>query len=97
MTQTKNRRTKRRPIKTPRMPGVTYTVSDGELVLVLETCEEGGYCVTSPFDPALITQADTLEEAFEMARDAAQLLREARTQLQEERREGRRAKARASL
>ena len=57
-----------------------YTVSDGELVLFLWPAKEGGYGVTSPFDPALITQADSLEEAFLMARDAAALLREARSQ-----------------
>jgi antitoxin HicB len=51
-----------------------YTVSDGELVLFLWPAEEGGYNVSSPLDPALITQAETLEEAFEMARDAMELL-----------------------
>lgn len=55
-----------------------YTVSDGKLVLNLETAEEGGYIVTSPLDPELITEADTLEEAFDNARDAAQALKEAR-------------------
>ena len=47
-----------------------YTVSDGELVLFLWPAEEGGYGITSPLDPALISQAETLEEAFMMARDA---------------------------
>ena len=55
---------------------IKYTVSDGKLVLTLEVCEEGGYCVTSPFVPGLVTQAETLEEAFEMARDAISLLKE---------------------
>jgi antitoxin HicB len=56
-----------------------YTVTDGRLVLVLELDEEiGGYCVTSPFNPDIITQADTLEEAFEMARDCAATMRAAR-------------------
>ncbi len=59
-----------------------FTVSDGKLVLVLESAEEGGYVVTSPLDPGLITEADTLEEAFENARDAARELRAARRQLQ---------------
>ncbi len=58
---------------------IKYTVSDGKLVLTLEVCEEGGYCVTSPFVPGLVTEADTLEEAFEMARDAAAMLKEVRT------------------
>lgn len=55
---------------------IKYTVSDGKLVLTLEVCEEGGYCVTSPLNPDVLTQADSLEEAFEMARDAISLLKE---------------------
>jgi antitoxin HicB len=58
-----------------------YTVSDGDLVLTLELAEEGGYVVTSPMDPELVTQAETLAEAFENARDAAQALRESRQKL----------------
>ncbi len=58
-----------------------YTVSDGKLVLNLETAEEGGYIVTSPLDPELITQAETLEEAFANARDAAQALKQSRIKL----------------
>ncbi len=58
-----------------------YTISDGKLVLNLEPAEEGGYVVTSPLDPELITQAETLEEAFANARDAAQALRQARVKL----------------
>lgn len=56
----------------------SYTVSDGQLVLTLEAAEEGGFVVTSPLDPELITQAETLDEAFENVRDAAEALREAR-------------------
>ncbi len=59
----------------------TYTVSDGELVLMLEVLPEedgGGYGVTSPLEPQLVTEAKTFEEAFEMARDAIQSLRESR-------------------
>ncbi len=55
-----------------------YTVSDGELVLFLWPAEEGGYGITSPLDPALISQAETLEEAFVMARDAWALLKSTR-------------------
>ncbi len=55
-----------------------FTVSDGEMVLTLERAEEGGYLVTSPFDPELVTEAETIEEAFEMARDAAEGLRKVR-------------------
>lgn len=58
-----------------------YTVSDGKLVLNLEVAEEGGYVVTSPLDPELITQADTVEAAFANARDAAQALKQSRTKL----------------
>ena len=42
-----------------------YTVSDGKTVLTLQEAEEGGYIVTSPLDPQLITEADTVKEAFE--------------------------------
>ena len=58
-----------------------YTVSDGKLMLNLEEAEEGGYVVTSPLDPELITQAETIEEAFANARDAAQALKQARVKL----------------
>src|SRR5262245_47563981 len=53
-----------------------YTVTDGELVLVLEVAEEGGYVVTAPFNPHVLTQADSVEEAFEMARDLIALFEE---------------------
>ena len=55
------------------------TVSDGELVLFLWPAEEDGYNVTSPFDPALTTQAETVEEPFIMARDAWELLQSTRS------------------
>jgi antitoxin HicB len=58
-----------------------YTVSDGRLVLRLEVAEEGGYVVTSPMNPELITQAETIEEAFVNARDAAKALRQSRAKL----------------
>ena len=58
-----------------------FTVSDGELVLSLESAEEGGYVITSPFEPELITEAETLEDAFEMARDAIKALRDSRAKL----------------
>jgi antitoxin HicB len=56
---------------------IHYTVTDGQLVLTLEVAEEGGFTVTAPFVPGLVTEAETLEEAFEMARDAAAALKEA--------------------
>jgi antitoxin HicB len=58
-----------------------YTVSDGKTLLNLETAEEGGYVVTSPLDPELVTEAETIEEAFNNARDAAKALRQARAKL----------------
>ncbi len=58
-----------------------YTVSDGKLVLHLEPAEEGGYVVTSPLDPELITEAETLEEAFANASDAVSALRKSRAKL----------------
>jgi predicted RNase H-like HicB family nuclease len=58
-----------------------YIVTDGEMVLTLEVAEEGGYTVTAPFIQGLVTEADTLEEAFEMARDAATALKAARAKL----------------
>ncbi len=58
-----------------------YTVSDGKLVLTLEPAEEGGYIVTSPLDLELITEAETIEEAFANARDAAKALKQSRARL----------------
>ena len=55
-----------------------YTISDGKLVLTLEEAEEGGYVVSSPLYPGLWTQAESLAEAFENARDAMKALIEAR-------------------
>ncbi len=59
----------------------SYTVSDGKLVLSLEEAAEGGYVVTSPLDPELITEAETISEAFANARDAIKSLRRARAKL----------------
>ncbi len=50
-----------------------FTVTDGKLVLLLEVAEEGGYVVTAPFNPDVLTQAESLEEAFENARDVIAL------------------------
>lgn len=58
-----------------------YTVSDGRLVLTLEAAAEGGFVVTSPLDPELITEAESVEEAFENARDAIRALRASRAKL----------------
>lgn len=61
--------------------GKRYTVSDGRLVLSLEEAEEGGYVVTSPLDPELITEAETIREAFSNAKDAAKALSHSRRKL----------------
>jgi antitoxin HicB len=55
-----------------------YTVSDGKMVLRLETQEEGGFVVTSPLDPELITEAESITEAFANARDALHALNRSR-------------------
>lgn len=38
--------------------------------VLFEPAEEGGYVVTCPALPGLVTEGDTLDEAREMARDA---------------------------
>lgn len=55
-----------------------FTVTDGKLVLRLEVADEGGYVVTAPFDPTILTQADSVEEAFENAYDVMALFEAAR-------------------
>ena len=59
----------------------TYTVSDGKLVLALTEADEGGYVVSSPLDPELVTEAETIAEAFANARDAFKSLRRSRAKL----------------
>ena len=56
----------------------TYTVSDGQLVLTLEPLDEGGFLVRCPMDPGVITEAETIPQAFTMARDAMQALNASR-------------------
>ena len=48
----------------------SFTISDGRLTLTLREEPGGWYTVRSPIDPAMITQARNLREAFDMARDA---------------------------
>lgn len=70
--------------------GTVYTVSDGNLVLNLEVLPKddgGGFGVTSPMEPSLITEANSLEEAFFMARDAIRALQDAREEREEKARE----------
>ena len=61
-----------------------YTVSDGKLVLTLEEAEEGGFVVTSPLDPELVTEGETVADCFEMARDALKALKASRAKLLKE-------------
>jgi len=58
-----------------------YTVSDGRMVLTLEPCSDGGFAVSSPLDPELLTQGETIEECFANAKDAARSLRASRRKL----------------
>lgn len=55
-----------------------YTVSDGTLVLIVEEADEGGDIVLSPFDPELVTEAESIPDAFANARDALAMLNESR-------------------
>src|SRR5687767_15494107 len=51
----------------------SYTVSDGDLVLTLEALSKedgGGYGVTSPLEPQLVTEAKTFEERCSTKRRA---------------------------
>lgn len=55
-----------------------YTISNGKLVLTLEEAVEGGFVVSSPLYPGLWTQAESVSEAFDNARDAIKALAAAR-------------------
>lgn len=59
----------------------SYTVSDGRLLLTLTRAEEGGFVVTSPLEPELVTEAETIDDAFRMAHDALRALRASRVEL----------------
>jgi antitoxin HicB len=48
-----------------------------KLPLVFEPQPEGGFTVTSPLIPELITEGDTLDDAFENVRDALAAVLEA--------------------
>ena len=71
----------RRDLRHARFVPKSYTVSDGKLVLTLTPADEGGFVVTSPLDPELVTEAESVEEAFRMARDALRALRASRAKL----------------
>lgn len=57
----------------------TYTISDLELVLHLQDAGDRWFAVSTPLDPHVHTQARSIPEAFEMARDALQALHDTRT------------------
>lgn len=59
----------------------SYTASDGKLLLTLTSADEGGFVVTSPLEPELVTEAETIEDAFRMAHDALRALRASRAKL----------------
>jgi hypothetical protein len=65
------------PSRTKNM-GKRYAASDGKIVLTLESAPEGGYVVTSPVEPELITEAQTVDEAFANARHALRALARSR-------------------
>ncbi|MDA2930140.1 type II toxin-antitoxin system HicB family antitoxin [Acidobacteria bacterium AH-259-O06] len=46
------------------------TQEEHRFTVLFEPAEEGGYVVTCPALPGLVTEGDSLEEAREMARDA---------------------------
>ena len=58
-----------------------FLIRHKHLVLHLEPDPSGGYVVTSPFVPGLVTQGETFEDAVAMALDADVALREARADL----------------
>lgn len=40
---------------------------------VFDPCEEGGYCVTFPDLPGIVTEGDSIEESLAMAKEALEL------------------------
>jgi predicted RNase H-like HicB family nuclease len=52
----------------------TLTIQEYSFTVVYEPAEEGGYVVTCPALPAVVTQGETLEEARAMAADAIHLV-----------------------
>ena len=48
----------------------TLGTKEYSFTTLFEPAEEGGYVVTCPALPGLVTEGDTLEEAREMAKDA---------------------------
>ena len=50
--------------------GETLDMTEYRYTVVFEPAEEGGFIVTVPALPGLVTEGDSLEEAREMAKDA---------------------------
>ena len=48
----------------------TVETKEYRFTVLFEPAEEGGYVVTCPALPGLVTEGDTLEDAREMAQDA---------------------------
>lgn len=48
-------------------------VGDYSFTILIEPNDPDGYLVTCPALPGLVTQGDTLDEAYEMAQDAIQV------------------------
>jgi len=48
-------------------------VGDYSFTILIEPNDPDGYLVTCPALPGLVTQGDTLDEAYEMAQDAIQI------------------------
>lgn len=40
---------------------------------IFDPCEEGGYCITFPDLPGIVTEGDTIEESLYMAKEALEL------------------------
>ena len=52
----------------------TLSIHEYRFTVVYEPAEKGGYVVTCPALPAVVTQGETLEEARAMATDAIHLV-----------------------
>jgi len=54
------------------MQQTSTQVSEYSFTILIEPNEPDGYLVTCPALPGLVTEGDTLDEAFAMAQDAVQ-------------------------
>ncbi len=55
------------------MTKTPINVGEYSFTIVVEPNEPDGYLVTCPALPGLVTEGDTLDEAYEMAHDAIQV------------------------